>query len=97
MTTEIAYWSARPLAPHDVAIPVDAAHVKVRDGQVSDGPFYAAIGVDLRGRCDVLGLWAGTPGRGESSTCWVGLEAELTNPRRGRHPLPRLRRTDGHV
>ena len=33
--------------------------VKVRDGQVGNQPFYAAIGVDLHGHRDVLGLWAG--------------------------------------
>ena len=31
----------------------------VRDGQVGNQPFYAAIGVDQIGRRDVLGLWAG--------------------------------------
>lgn len=38
---------------------IDAICVKVRDGQVANRPFYAAIGVDLAGREDVLGLWAG--------------------------------------
>jgi transposase-like protein len=30
-----------------VAVFVDAVHVKVRDGQVANRPFYAALGVDL--------------------------------------------------
>jgi hypothetical protein len=34
--------------------------VKVRDGQVANRPIYAAIGVTVDGRKDVLGLWAGT-------------------------------------
>src|SRR5512144_574645 len=64
-------WSSRPLASHYVAVFVDAIHVKVRDGAVSNRPFYAAIGVDLHGHRDVLGIWAGTPGVGESSNFWI--------------------------
>lgn len=76
---EMTEWSSRPLASHYVAVFVDAIHVKVRDGQVANRPFYAAIGVDLRGRRDVLGLWAGTPGHGESAKFWLGILTELKN------------------
>ena len=31
----------------------------IRDGQVGPRPVYAAIGVDLEGHRDVLGMWAG--------------------------------------
>jgi len=58
---------------------VDAIHVKVRDGAVANRPFYAAIGVDLRGHRDVLGIWAGTPGAGESSKFWISILTELKN------------------
>ena len=34
-------------------------NVKVRDGQVRNRPIYAAIGVDLAGHKDILGMWAG--------------------------------------
>ena len=64
---EMAAWSSRPLQPVYAAIFIDAIYVKVRDGQVGNQPFYAAIGVDLNGRRDVLGLWAGQGG-GESAT-----------------------------
>ena len=37
--------------------------VKVRDGQVGNRPVYAAIGVDLDGHKDVLGMWS-APGAG---------------------------------
>ena len=47
-----------------VAVFIDAIVVKVRDGQVANRPFYAAIGVALDGDKDVLGLWAGTGGEG---------------------------------
>jgi putative transposase len=72
-------WSSRPLASHYVAVFVDAIHVKVRDGSVANRPFYAAIGVDLRGHRDVLGIWAGTPGAGESSKFWISILTELKN------------------
>jgi Transposase, Mutator family len=70
---------------------VDAIHVKVRDGAVANRPFYAAIGVDLQGHRDVLGVWAGTPGAGESSgtpTCSV-VAKPAASCRDG--PLRRLR------
>ena len=41
------------------AIFIDAIVVKVREGQVGNRPFYAAIGVTLTGERDILGLWAG--------------------------------------
>jgi transposase-like protein len=63
-------WSSRPLQPVYAAVFIDAIYVKVRDGQVGNRPFYAAIGVDLAGRRDVLGLWAGTGG-GESAKFWL--------------------------
>ena len=51
----------------------------VRDGQVVNRPFYVAIGVDLNGRRDVLGLWAGTHGSGESAKYWLAVLTELKN------------------
>jgi len=42
----------------------NAIVVKVRDGQVANWPFYAALGVTVDGRKEVLGLWAGTSGEG---------------------------------
>ena len=75
--TEMVEWSTRPLASHYVAVFVDAIHVKVRDGQVANRPFYAAIAVDLHGQRDVLGVWAGTPGDGESAKFWVSILTEL--------------------
>src|SRR3954471_15066833 len=60
------------------AVFIDALYVKVRDGQVGNRPFYAAIGVDLAGRRDVLGLWAGTGG-GESAKYWMNVLSDLKN------------------
>jgi len=71
-------WCSRPLQPVYAAIFIDAIFVKVRDGQVGNRPFYAAIGVDLRGQRDVLGLWAGH-GSGESAKFWLAVLTELKN------------------
>jgi putative transposase len=75
---DMAVWTSRPLAPAYAAVFIDAIYVKVRDGQVGNQPFYAAIGVDLGGRRDVLGLWAGTGG-GESAKFWMSVLSELKN------------------
>ena len=71
-------WSSRPLQGVYAAIFIDAIYVKVRDGQVGNQPFYAAIGVDLAGHRDVLGLWAGKGG-GESAKFWMTVLADLKN------------------
>jgi putative transposase len=61
---EMIDWAVRPLDEFYAAIFIDAIVVKVRDGQVGNRPFYAAIGVSLAGERDILGLWAGTGGEG---------------------------------
>jgi len=75
---EMAEWMARPLEKVYAAVFIDAIHIKVRDGQVGNRPVYAAIGVDLAGHKDVLGLWAGTGG-GETAKFWMSVLAELKN------------------
>jgi len=75
---EMQSWSSRPLQRVYAAIFIDAIMVKVRDGQVGNQPFYAAIGVDLNGRRDVLGLWAGHGG-GESAKFWMNVLTEIKN------------------
>jgi putative transposase len=51
--------------------------VKVRDGQVTNRPVYAAIGVTLEGCKDILGLWAGTGGEG--AKFWMAVLTDLKN------------------
>ncbi|GAA2503234.1 hypothetical protein GCM10009858_46590 [Terrabacter carboxydivorans] len=75
---EMQSWASRPLQGVYAAIFIDAIYVKVRDGQVGNQPFYAAIGVDLGGRRHVLGLWAGKGG-GESAKFWMNVLADLKN------------------
>jgi putative transposase len=76
---EMQAWCCRPLLAVYAALFIDAIHVKVRDGQVGNRPFYVAIGVDLHGHRDVLGLWAGTPGGGESAKFWMSVLTDLKN------------------
>ena len=63
---EMQSWSTRPLEGVYAAVFIDAIMVKVRDGQVGNRPIYAAIGVDLDGHKDILGMWAGQGGWGVS-------------------------------
>jgi transposase-like protein len=50
---------------------IDAIHVKVRDGQVTNKLFYVAVGVTTVGERDILGIWAGRGGQRRSTgrTC----------------------------
>ncbi len=75
---DMVSWSSRPLQRVYAAVFIDAIMVKVRDGQVGNQPFYAAIGVDLAGHRDVLGLWAGAGG-GESAKFWMAVLTDLKN------------------
>jgi putative transposase len=74
---EMNDWSVRPLDETYAAIFIDAIVVKVRDGQVANRPFYAAIGVTLAGDRDILGLWAGTGGEG--AKFWMSVLTDLRN------------------
>lgn len=74
---EMNDWSVRPLDETYAAIFIDAIVVKVRDGQVANRPFYAAIGVTLAGERDILGLWAGTGGEG--AKFWMSVLTDLRN------------------
>jgi len=74
---EMHDWSVRPLDSTYAAIFIDAIVVKVRDGQVANRPFYAAIGVTLDGERDILGLWAGTGGEG--AKFWMAVLTDLRN------------------
>src|ERR671912_573502 len=74
---EMNDWSVRPLDAVYAAVFIDAVVVKVRDGQVANRPFYAAIGVTLDGERDILGLWAGSGGEG--AKFWMSVLTDLRN------------------
>jgi len=75
---EMQSWSSRPLDSVYAAVFIDAIMVKVRDGQVGNRPIYAAIGVDLHGHKDIVGMWAGQ-GSGESAKFWMAVLTDLKN------------------
>jgi len=75
---EMNIWMARPLERIYAAVFIDAIVVKVRDGQVRNQPYYAAIGVDLDGHKDILGIWPGQ-GDGESAKFWFTCLTEIKN------------------
>jgi putative transposase len=73
----IAEWQSRPLSPIYAIVFMDAIHYKVRqDGRVITKAAYTAIGVDLDGIKDVLGIWIG---ENESSKYWLSVINEIKN------------------
>ena len=71
-------WQNRPLDPLYPVLLIDAIVIKVRDAQVANRPVYVAIGVNLQGERDVLGLWLGPTG-GEGAKQWATMLTELKN------------------
>jgi putative transposase len=71
-------WQNRPLEKIYAVMLIDAIVIKVRDSQVANRPVYVAIGVDMDGRRDVLGMWLG-PSGGEGAKQWMTMLTELRN------------------
>lgn len=78
VTAEMADWQLRPLHAVYPVIFIDAIVVKVRDGQVTNKPFYVVIGVTTRGERDILGIWVGDGGDGgEGAKYWLNVLTEI--------------------
>ncbi|GAA5037612.1 IS256 family transposase [Microbacterium fluvii] len=75
---EMAEWQARPLEPVYPVILIDAIMMKIRAGTVGNRPVYVAMGIDLDGHRDVLGMWVGPTG-GEGAKQWMNMLTELRN------------------
>ena len=78
IVADMAVWQNRPLDAVYPVLLIDAIVVKVHDAQVANRPVYVAIGVDLAGERDVLGLWLG-PAGGDGAKQWVTMLTELRN------------------
>jgi putative transposase len=78
VSEEMAEWTNRPLDRVYPVLFIDAIHVKVRDGQVRNKPFYIVLGVTVNGERDILGIWAGDGG-GEGAKYWLGVLTEIKN------------------
>jgi putative transposase len=74
---ELAAWQSRPLDRVYPVVLIDALHVKIREGAVANRPVYVAVGINLAGERDVLGMWVGTGGEGAKH--WMACLAELRN------------------
>lgn len=70
-------WQQRPLESIYAVVFLDAIHYHVRsEGQVVKKAVYIAIGIDLDGRKDVLGMWVGED---ESAKYWAAILNGLRN------------------
>ena len=70
-------WQARPLESIYAVVYMDAIHYHVRqDGRIVKKAVYIAIGINLDGIKDVLGLWVG---ENESSKYWLSVINEIKN------------------
>ncbi|OPY84373.1 MAG: Transposase, Mutator family [Smithella sp. PtaU1.Bin162] len=70
-----AEWQSRSLSAVYAIVFFDAIHYHVRqEGKVVNKAAYTCLGVDLKGRKDVLGLWVG-----EGAHYWLGIMNELKN------------------
>jgi len=74
---EVRAWQSRPLDDVYPIIYLDALQIKVRDqGRVSNRAIYLAIGVNMTGFKEVLGMWTAET---EGAKFWLSVVTELSN------------------
>lgn len=74
---EAKEWQQRPLESVYAVMFMDAIHYHVRsEGQIVKKAVYIAIGIDLNGKKDVLGMWVG---ENESAKYWATVLNSLHN------------------
>jgi transposase-like protein len=72
---DITRWQNRPLDPIYAVVWMDGIVFKVReDSRVIDKTIYIAIGLNLEGRKEVLGMWIG---KNESASFWLSVLTDL--------------------
>ena len=76
VSEEVKAWQARPLHAIYPIVYLDCIHVKVREGAVRVKAVYLAIGVNLQGEKEVLGLWLSQT---EGAKFWLQVVTELRN------------------
>ena len=70
-------WQQRPLESIYAVVFLDAIHYRVRsEGQIVKKAVYIAIGIDLDGKKDVLGMWVG---ENESAKFWTSVLNNMRN------------------
>lgn len=74
---EVRAWQNRPLEPIYPIVYLDALYVRMRDnGHVQNRAVYVAIGVNLDGNKEVLGLWTSA---NEGAKFWLQVLTEIKN------------------
>ena len=74
---EVRVWQSRALEPIYGIVYLDALYVRMRhEGRVENRAVYVALGVDLEGKKEVLGLWTSA---NEGSKFWLMVLTELKN------------------
>lgn len=74
---EVKTWQNRALEAVYAIVYLDALYVKMRtEGRVENRAVYVAIGVDLEGHKEVLGLWTSAH---EGAKFWLSVLTELKN------------------
>jgi putative transposase len=77
VSAEAKTWQSRPLESHYAIVYLDAIMVKIRDaGHIVNKAVYLAIGVDLDGKKEALGLWIS---KAEGAKFWLSVLTELKN------------------
>ncbi len=75
---EVRAWQTRPLEAVYSIVYLDAMVVKVRhEKQVLNKSLYMAMGINMEGRKEILGMWLGSGGEG--SKFWLSILNELKN------------------
>ena len=75
--SEVKSWQNRPLDPLYPIVYLDAIRVKIRtDGQVHNQAVYLAIGINMEGIKEVLGMWVA---KTEGAKFWLSVLTELKN------------------
>jgi len=74
---EVKSWQSRPLDSVYPILYLDALCVKIREaGHVRNKAIHVAIGINMQGNKEVLGLWAG---QAEGANFWLQALTELRN------------------
>jgi putative transposase len=74
---EVEAWQSRPLDGIYPIVYLDAIRVKIRDdGSITNKAVYLALGVNLSGNKELLGLWTA---QNEGAKFWMSVLTELQN------------------
>ncbi len=78
LDAEVASWRARQLNPVWPIVYLDGivVHVRGANGRVSPKTMYVALGVNMQGRKELLGLWLG---EAEGAKFWLSCLTDLKN------------------